>query len=136
MQTALIRTTAAVDIEALCSLDRFDQPRAAQLRQEPRPVYDWSLERPGAEHHIAPISETIPADLDPHLLHLADEWPQIRTIRLHSNADALSDLRTRCHLIIGLATCAAIAALCVVTAVSTSIRIPEIERQLAMQARI
>lgn len=135
MQIALIRTKAAVDIEALCSLDLFDQARAAQPRQEPRPVYDWSLERPGAEYHIAPISEAIPVDLDPHLSQLADERPQIRTIRLQSNADAFSEMRTRCHLIIGLAACAAIAALCVATAISTSIRIPEIERQLAYQAR-
>lgn len=135
MRTALNSTKSAMHIEALCSLDRFDQARAPQFRQEPRPAYDWSLERPGAEYHIAPISETIPADLDPHLSHLADERPQIRKIRLQSNADAFSEMRTRCHLIIGLAACAAIAALCIATAVSTSIRIPEIERQLAYQAR-
>lgn len=134
MQTALSRITAAVDIEALCSLNRFDQAHAPR-RQQLRPVYDWSLERPGAEYHIAPISEAIPADLDPHLSHLPDGKSQIRTIRLQSNADAFSEMRTRCHLIIGLAACAAIAALCIATAVSTSIRIPEIERQLAYQAR-
>ena len=104
--------------------------------REPRPVYDWSFDRPGAEYHIDPITDMPPPDLDPHLAHLAEERPQIRVIRLGANASAFRDLRTRCHLVIGLATCAAIAALCVATAVSTSIRIPEIERQLAMQARI
>lgn len=105
------------------------------LTQQSRTPYDWSLDQPGSAYYIEPVSEMPPPDLDPHLAHLADDRPQIRTISLRGNADAFSEIRTRCNLIIGLAACAAIAVLCVATAVSTSIRIPEIERQLAMQAR-
>ena len=108
---------------------------AERLSPQLRSPYDWSLDRSEAAYYIEPISEMPPPDLDPHLAHLADDRRQIRTISLRGNADAFSEMRTRCNLIIGLAACAAIAVLCVVTAISTSIRIPEIERQLAMQAR-
>ncbi|WWT40042.1 hypothetical protein [Nostoc phage Nsp-JY10] len=109
---------------------------AERLSPQLRSPYDWSLDQPGSAYYIEPVSDTVPADLDPHLAHLADDRPQIRVVTLHGNADAFSEMRTRCNLIIGLAACAAIAVLCVATAVSTSMRIPEIERQLAMQARI
>jgi hypothetical protein len=106
------------------------------LTQRSRSPYDWSLDRSEAAYYIEPVSEIPPPDLDPHLAHLADDRPQIRIVTLRGNADAFGEMRTRCNLIIGLSACAAIAVLCVATAVSTSIRIPEIERQLAMQARI
>ncbi len=109
---------------------------AERILRQPRPAYDWSLDRSEAAYYIEPVCDTVPADLDPHLEHLAVDRPQIRIVSLRYNADAFSELRTRCNLMIGLAACAAIAVLCVATAVSTSIRIPEIERQLADAARI
>lgn len=109
---------------------------ADRISSQLRSPYDWSLDRSEAAYYIEPVSEMPPPDLDPHLAHLADDRPQIRVVTLRGNADAFSEMRTRCNLIIGLAACAAIAVLCVATAVSTSIRVPEIERQLAMQARI
>lgn len=109
---------------------------ADRISSQLRSPYDWSLDRSEAAYYIEPVSEMPPPDLDPHLAHLADDRLQIRVVTLRGNADAFSEMRAHCNLVIGLAACAAIAVLCVATAVSTSIRIPEIERQLADAARI
>lgn len=99
---------------------------------QPRSPYDWSLDRPGAALHIGPISQTIPADLDPHLAPCYASVPL--AIRLErGRAERIEHTRA---LMIGITAAIFIAAVGAATITAAAIRLPQIEQQLAMQARI
>lgn len=124
MQTALHRAPATVDIDALCSLDRFEKPR--------RPAYDWSLERPGAAWHVDPITDAIPADLDPDLA------PGMITVPLSIRLEQgrAERLEHRRALMIGITAAALLAMLSIAAVTAAAIRLPQIEQQLAAAARV
>lgn len=99
------------------------------LTREPRPVYDWSLDRSEASYYIEPVSDVLPPDLDPHLA-LATVRP---LIRLEDSREArLEHMRA---LMIGWAAATLLLVLSLTAFTAAAIRLPAIEQQLAYQAR-
>ena len=99
------------------------------LTRQPRPVYDWSLDRSDAVFHIDPICETLPPDLDPHLAP-ATVRPLIRL--QDSREMRIEQLRSQ---MLGWTTAVLLAALSVTAFTAAAIRLPAIEQQLAYDAR-
>lgn len=103
-------------IEASLSLDAYEH--------SPRRPYDWSLSRPGAALHIEPVTDTLPADLDPHLAPaLAPVAPHIRLAA--SRQTRLEYLRA---MALGWTMTALIAALALTAATAAAIRLPAVQQ--------
>lgn len=99
------------------------------LTREPRPVYDWSLDRSEASYYIDPVSDLLPPDLDPHLAPVTVR-PLIRLE--DSRPDRIEYMRA---LMIGWSAATLLLVLALTSFTAAVIRLPAIEQQLAYQAR-
>lgn len=99
------------------------------LTRQPRPVYDWSLDRSDAAFYIEPVSDFPPPDLDPHLAPVT-----VRPlIRLQDSREMrLEQLRSQ---MLGWTTAVLLVALSLTAFTAAAIRLPAIEQQLAYDAR-
>lgn len=102
------------------------------LTPQSRSPYDWSLDHPGAAFYVEPSSDTLPADLDPHLA------PQTVSLPLHIRLAETRPARLEVMraTMLGIAFTVCVAALAAATLTAASIRLPEIEQQLASAARV
>lgn len=98
------------------------------LTRQPRPVYDWSLDRSDAACYIEPVGESLPPDLDPHLAP-ATVRPLIRLE--YSREMRMEQLRSQ---MLGWTTAVLLVALSVTAFTAAAIRLPAIEQQLAYDA--
>lgn len=99
------------------------------ITREPRPVYDWSLDRSEASYYIEPVSDLLPPDLDPHLAQ-ATVRPLIRLE--DSRPERIEHMRA---LMIGWTAATLLLVLSLTAFTAAAIRLPAIEQQLAYQAR-
>jgi hypothetical protein len=95
-----------------------------------RPAYDWSLDRSEAAYYVDPVGESLPPDLDPHLMPV-----MVRPlIRLEDSREARMDqMRSR---MIGWTAAGLLAVLSLTAFTAAAIRLPAIDQQIADAARI
>lgn len=96
-----------------------------------RSPYDWSLDQPSSAYHIEPVSDRIPADLDPHLA-----VSTIRPLHILLTEARATRLESARATMLGIACTVCIIALAAATLTAAAIRLPQIEQQLANAARI
>jgi hypothetical protein len=97
---------------------------ATNVQPRARSPYDWSLERPGAHFHIDPVSEQIPADLDPHIAPGMVSVPV--EIRLAASRPTRLELVRATAL--GITATALIAALAATAFTAAAIRLPAVQQ--------
>lgn len=113
------------------SLHSMTSPATTAPAKTVRSPYDWSLDQPGSAYYIEAINDTVPADLDPHLA-----VSTVRPLHIRLAETRPTRLEITRATMLGIACTACIIAIAAATLTAASIRLPQIEQQLANAARI